>query len=180
MPRLKRDPEAIRYCEALNFALPEFEITTPARIAAFLAQVGHESGQLRYFQEIWGPTDQQKKYEPPSRVAKRLGNTEPGDGLRYRGRGPIQITGRSNYEKYGKLLNLPLVEKPDLAALPMHGFRIAGAYWKMRGLNELADGGTGEDFKDITVRINGGLTHLAQRIELWERAKKVFGVESPV
>jgi predicted chitinase len=168
------------YLWSLNPALVEFEINTPARIAAFFAQVGHESGQLAFWRELWGPTDQQKKYEPPSTVATDLGNTEPGDGFRYRGRGPIQITGRSNYKKYGELLHLPLIEQPELAAIPGVGFRIAGAFWKTHGLNELADSGTEDDFKRITRKINGGLTHLAQRIELWERAKKVFGVESPV
>lgn len=156
------------YLWCLNPALVEFEINTPARVAAFLAQVGHESGQLRYFEEIWGPTAAQKRYEG----RKDLGNTEASDGYRYRGRGPIQITGRANYKRYGELLNLPLIEQPELAAIPGVGFRIAGAYWKMHGLNELADRETEDNFKRITRKINGGLTHLAQRIELWKQAKK--------
>ena len=74
-------------------AIAEFAIETPARSAAFLAQVAHESGQFRFMEEIWGPTPAQQRYEPPSSLATTLGNTEAGDGRRFKGRGPIQITG---------------------------------------------------------------------------------------
>src|SRR5262249_59072227 len=109
-------------------------------------------------EEIGGPTAQQKKYEPPSDVATRLGNTQPGDGFRYRGRGPIQITGRANYEKYGDLLGVDLVGNPDLAATPQFAFSTAGLFWKLNGLNELADV---QDFTPITQRVNGGLHRFA-------------------
>jgi predicted chitinase len=148
-------------------------ISTPLRAAAFLAQIAHESAELRFMQELWGPTAQQKKYDPPSNVAKSLGNTQPGDGFRYRGRGPIQITGRANYKKYGDLLGVDLVGNPDLAAKPEYAFQTAGLFWRMRGLNELADA---EDFTTITKRINGGLTGLAERQRYYEVAKKALGL----
>ena len=176
MPRLRSiDSDKLKeYFNALTPALIEFEIIAPLRVAAFLAQIAHESGQLKYWEEIWGPTPAQKGYEGRA----DLGNTEPGDGYKYRGRGPIQITGRDNYKHYGALLNLHLIEKPDLAALPENGFRIAACYWKTHGLNELADGKVVVDFRMITRRINGGYSHLFERLEFWEKAKKTFGVEA--
>jgi predicted chitinase len=168
-------PEAKRnaYLPFLAKAMEEHEINTPLRAAAFLAQIAHESAELRFMQELWGPTAQQKKYEPPSDLAKDLGNTQPGDGFRYRGRGPIQITGRANYKKYGELLGVDLVGNPDLAAQPEYAFQIAGLFWSLRGLNKLADA---EDFPTITRRINGGLTGLAERERYYETAKKALGI----
>jgi putative chitinase len=170
MPNL---PEAKRntYLPFLAEAMEDHEINTPLRAAAFLAQIAHESAELRFMQELWGPTAQQKKYEPPSDLAKDLGNTAPGDGFRYRGRGPIQITGRANYKKYGELLGVDLVGNPDLAATPEYAFQIAGLFWSLRGLNKLADA---EDFTTITRRINGGLTGLAERQSYYETAKKAL------
>ncbi|MEQ1624980.1 MAG: glycoside hydrolase family 19 protein, partial [Sediminibacterium sp.] len=96
-----------------------------------------------------------------------LGNTESGDGKRFKGRGAIQLTGRANYKKYGQLLGLDLENNPKLAESAEHGFRIAAAFWKTHGLNELADSGL---FKSITKRINGGTNGLAERTEFYERA----------
>lgn len=157
----------------LNHAMDMFDINSPMRQAAFLAQIAHESGELKFFEEIWGPTAAQKRYEPPSDLAKRLGNTQPGDGKRYKGRGPIQITGRFNYRKYGQLLNVDLEGNPDLASTTQIGFETAGQFWKLNGLNELADV---PDFTAITKRINGGLNGLADREKYYERAKGVLGV----
>ena len=111
-------------------------------------------------EEIWGPTDPQRRYEPPNTLAARLGNTQPGDGKRFKGRGPIQVTGRFNYAKYGALLCVDLVQKPELAAAPEFAFATAGLYWQSNGLNELADAG---DFIKITRRINGGTNGLPDR-----------------
>lgn len=168
---------AEKYVDDLNAALVEFEITTPPRVAAFIAQIGHESGNLRYWREIWGPTPQQKKYEPPSAVARRLGNTHAGDGSRYRGRGPIQITGRSNYERFGEKLGLDLINNPELLEDSPHGFRAAGCFWQLKGLNELADEDTNKAFEEITRKINGGLNGWEDRFTRWERARKVFGLQ---
>ncbi len=144
----------------LNQAMQTFGVDTMQRTAAFIAQLAHESGQLRWMEEIWGPTDAQRRYEPPSPLAARLGNTQPGDGKRFKGRGPIQITGRFNYAKYGALLGVDLVAQPELAASPEFGFATAGLYWQSNGLNALADAG---EFTKITRRINGGTNGLADR-----------------
>jgi predicted chitinase len=173
MPRL---PQAKRqlYLPFMNRVMGIYEIDTPLRASAFLAQIAHESAELRFMEEIWGPTAQQKKYEPPSPVARALGNTKKGDGFRYRGRGPIQVTGRANYKKYGDLLGVDLVGNPDLAATPQYAFSTAGLFWKLNGLNELADV---QDFVTITRRINGGLNGLAERQRYYETAKDVLGAE---
>ncbi|MDX2033561.1 MAG: glycoside hydrolase family 19 protein [Blastocatellia bacterium] len=172
MPRLSADKRQL-YLPFLNRVMRDFQIDTPLRTAAFLAQLAHESGELRFMEEIWGPTAQQKRYEPPTDLAKRLGNTQPGDGKRYKGRGPIQITGRANYRRYGGLLDLDLENNPDLAATPQVAFEIAGVYWQTNGLNELADI---PDFVAITRRINGGVNGLADRQRYYETAKRVLGV----
>jgi putative chitinase len=156
--------------DPLNQALQEFEINTPARAAAFLAQIAHESGALKFFAEIWGPTAAQKRYEGRA----DLGNTQPGDGKRFKGRGPIQITGRANYSKYAKLLNLPLVDQPELLEQPEAGFRAAAAFWKNNGLNELADQNTSAAFLKITRKINGGTNGLPERQRYWALAKRAL------
>src|SRR5215467_14480028 len=103
-----------------------------------------------------------------------LGNTQPGDGKRYKGRGPIQLTGRANYRRAGKALGLDLEKDPAKAADPAVGFRVAGWFWKTHGLNELADKG---DFREITRRINGGYNGLASRQAFYKKAKEVLGVK---
>jgi putative chitinase len=175
MPRL---PQAKRelYLPFINKIMEIYEIDTPLRASAFLAQIAHESAELRFMEELWGPTEQQKKYEPPSAVATSLGNTQPGDGFRYRGRGPIQITGRANYKKYGDKLGVDLVGNPDLAATPQYAFSTAGLFWKSNGLNELADV---QDFGAITKRINGGLTGLQERQKYYEIAKNALSAHDP-
>jgi predicted chitinase len=175
MPKL---PQAKRqlYLPFLNKVMEIYEIDTPLRASAFLAQIAHESAELRFMEEIWGPTAQQKRYDPPTDLARRLGNTQPGDGFRYRGRGPIQITGRANYKKYGDLLGVDLVGNPDLAATPQYAFSTAGLFWKMNGLNELADI---QDFITITRRINGGLNGLQDRQKYYAIAKNVLGADEP-
>jgi putative chitinase len=158
------------YLPLLTAAAAQHGITTPVRLSAFVAQLLHESAGLQYFEELWGPTPAQERYE--GRVD--LGNTEPGDGKRFKGRGPIQITGRANYARYGKLLGLPLEQDPALAATPAVGFAIAGLYWVRNGLNELADRNTLQSFKQITKRINGGFNGLEDRVARWRLAQKVL------
>jgi predicted chitinase len=170
-----------RFLPFLQDAMTEFAIDRPAREAAFLAQLAHESGQFRFMEEIWGPTDQQRRYEPPSDLAARLGNTEPGDGRRFKGRGPIQITGRANYQRFGALLDVDLVSEPERAAAPDLAFRIAGLYWMKKGLNELADLATSDAFREITRRINGGFNGLHDRERFYAAARVVLGVrDAPV
>ncbi|AAO55611.1 glycoside hydrolase family 19 protein [Pseudomonas syringae group genomosp. 3] len=155
------------FAPVLNTAMSKHQILTPLRIAAFIAQVGHESGQLRYVREIWGPTPQQLGYEG----RKDLGNTVAGDGSKYRGRGLIQITGRANYAECGEALGLDLIHHPELLEQPEHATMSAAWYWSSRGLNSLADKG---DFLQITRRINGGTNGLADRQALYDRALKVL------
>jgi putative chitinase len=159
------------YLPHLNQAMLAYEVITPLRIAAFAAQLAHESGEFRWMEEIWGPTAAQLRYEPPGDLAKRLGNTQAGDGKRYKGRGPIQITGRFNYKKYGDLLGIDLAGDPALAASPEHAFATAGLYWQSNGLNALADA---QQFVTITRRINGGTNGLEDRQKYYERAKAVL------
>lgn len=166
MPTL---PQAKRqlYLPFIIKVMEIYEINTELRASAFLAQIAHESGELRFMEEIWGPTPAQKRYEPPGRKATELGNTQPGDGKRFKGRGAIQITGRANYKKYGDLLGFDLEGNPDLAATPQFAFSTAALYWQKRGLNELADV---RDFITITKRINGGTTGLKERQRYYEIA----------
>ena len=163
------------YLPHLNQAMQTYGVDTLLRTAAFIAQLAHESGEFRWMEELWGPTAAQRRYEPPSDLAKRLGNTQPGDGQRYKGRGPIQITGRFNYKKFGDLLGIDLIADPALAATPELAFATAGLYWQSNGLNELADA---QQFVTITRRINGGTNGLADRQMYYERAKTVLGVDA--
>ncbi|TWD49539.1 glycoside hydrolase family 19 protein [Pseudomonas sp. SJZ131] len=161
------------FISALNTAMTHRNINTPKRIAAFLAQVGHESGQLQYVREL-GSDQYLSKYDTGS-LAARLGNTPQadGDGQKYRGRGLIQITGRDNYRTcslglFGddRLLFIPeLLEKPQWAA------ESAAWFWEQKGLNELADR---DQFNSITRRINGGLNGLEDRLQLWARARALL------
>lgn len=171
MPHLSR-ARAETYAPPLANALDEFDITTPARMAAFLAQVAHESGELLFWSEIWGPSIAQAKYDGRA----DLGNTEPGDGYRYRGRGPLQITGRANYRACGAKLGIDLEADPDSVATPAVGFRCAGLFWHTKSLNVLADRETASAFQVITKRINGGLHGLEDRERYHASARAAFGL----
>ncbi len=163
------------WADVLNPAMEVFAINTPQRIAAFLAQIGHESGCGRWVREIWGPRPAQLRYEG----RKDLGNLRPGDGRKYLGRGLIQITGHSNYmavrdglRKY--MTNVPDFEQsPELLEMPRWAAYSAGWFWASHGLNELADNG---NFMSITRRINGGTNGYEDRVALWESGKDALGV----
>jgi len=151
-----------RFLQPLNDTMSEFEINTPARIRMFLAQIGHESGQLRYVKELASGTAYEGR--------KDLGNTSPGDGVRYKGRGLIQITGKANYVLLSLALGLPLLEKPELLEEDVNACRSAGWFWYNRNLSALADMGK---FELITRRINGGMNGYADRYKLLHRAMEV-------
>ncbi len=136
-------------------------ITTPLRIAHFLAQACVECEDFSALVEA-GPVSYFHRYDG------RMGNTHPGDGYRFRGRGVLQLTGRDNYARYGGLTGLDLVNYPDLAATPVHAFTLACAYWQDLDLNGAADL---DDVAAVTQRINGGLNGLAQRRAALARAK---------
>jgi putative chitinase len=175
MPRLS-DQRKSELLPFLTAAMAEFGIDAPARAAAFLAQLAHESGQFRYMEEIWGPTDAQRRYEPVTTLSRDLGNTDAGDGKRFKGRGPIQLTGRANYRRFGDLLGVDLIAEPQHAASPEVAFRVAGLFWSKKGLNELADVATADAFKVITRRINGGTNGLAERQAFYAAARRALGV----
>lgn len=167
MPMAKRAPE---FVEPLQAAMRRFDIDDNAqRVACFLAQIGHESGQLRYTRELWNPEQcpWQARYEGRA----DLGNIEPGDGERYMGRGLIQLTGRANYAQASRFFNIDFVGHPTLVEQPLHAAMTAGWFWHSRTLNPLADAG---DFEKITRRINGGLNGLDDRLALYRRAQQVF------
>lgn len=159
--------QASVFAPALNAAMGRYQIIGTKRVTAFIAQIGHESGQLLYVREIWGPTAQQARYEGRA----DLGNNVAGDGSKYRGRGLIQITGRTNYAACGEALGLDLIAHPELLELPQHAAMSAAWFWKQKGLNDLADK---DQFNTITRRINGGLNGLQDRLEIWSRARAVL------
>lgn len=170
------------FAQSFDDACRAYAINTPDRLAAFLAQVGHESRSFRYVREVWGPTPAQQRYEG----REDLGNTQPGDGVRYMGRGLIQTTGRANYcAVRDRLRARGLADVPDfeanpeaLEALPW-AVLSAADYWGMRGLNTLADD---DQFETITRRINGGLNGQADRLERWVAARNAiakFGAQAP-
>jgi len=166
------------FVDPLNAACDEFAIDSPARRAAFLAQVAHESGSFHYVRELASG----HAYEGNA----HLGNTQPGDGPRYKGRGLIQITGRKNYALAAEALDLPLLEQPELLERPMVAARSAGWFWTIGAglnlskaaiahglqlgcnLNDLADAG---DFEGITLAINGGLNGQDDRLAYFRRAQ---------
>ena len=155
------------FVSALNTAMNHYQIVGLKRVAAFVAQIGHESGQLKYVKEIWGPTKAQARYEGRA----DLGNTVAGDGSKYRGRGLIQITGRANYKACGEALALDLINEPELLEKPQHACMSAAWFWASRGLSTLADAG---QFDKITQRINGGQNGAADRQALYVKALKVL------
>ncbi|NWE16999.1 glycoside hydrolase family 19 protein [Pseudomonas yamanorum] len=161
------------FLASLNEAITLYQITTPKRIAAFLAQIGHESGELRYVREL-GSDQYLSKYDTGT-LAARLGNTPEadGDGQKYRGRGLIQITGRRNYLACSQALfgDERLLQQPELLEQPQWACESAAWFWQSNGLNELADN---DQFTTITRRINGGLNGLDNRLQLWARAKAVL------
>ena len=158
---------------ALNAAMLHRHITGPKRMAAFIAQVGHESGELRYVRELGGE-HYLSKYDTGA-LAARLGNTPDadGDGQKYRGRGLIQITGRRNYLACSRALfgDERLLHFPELLEQPQWAAESAAWFWHSNGLNELADQ---DQFTTITRRINGGLNGLEHRQQLWEKARAVL------
>ncbi len=188
------ESNADRYLEHLSACMDCYEIDTPKRQAAFLAQIGHESGSFTITQENMNysesrlleifpkhfTADQAKDYaRQPERIgsrayADRMGNgpESSGDGYRYRGRGLIQLTGKDDYAECGKALGIDLLRNPELLKEPQAASMSAGWEWERSKLNEIADLG---DFKKLTVRINGGLNGYADRCDRWAKAKLALG-----
>ena len=175
-------------------------IVTPARVCAVLAQVAHESGELRRLEEVLSYTAERLMQVWPKRFptlesatpyarapealanhvyANRLGNDGAGDGWRYRGGGLIMLTGRANHAEAAEGTGLGLVEHPEILRTPGPAPAVTACwFWQSKGCNELADATTGsmpEDaFRKLTRRINGGLTGLTERMAYWTKAKEVI------
>lgn len=158
----------------LTAAMTTYEINTQTRAAAFLAQIGHESGGLKYTSELWGPTAAQQGYEGRA----DLGNHLPGDGFKFRGHGLIQVTGRANHARMRDRLRVRFgVRVPDFEAQPEQlaqpewAAYSAADFWGDHDLNELADV---SDFMRLTRRINGGTNGYADRVARYENAMQVL------
>lgn len=161
----------------LNVWMEKFHITTYNRITTFLAQLAHESGSFRYVRELASG----KAYEGRA----DLGNIYPGDGIFFKGRGLIQITGRSNYRACSLALfgDLRLLKNPELLESPQYAVASACWFWSMKGLNEIADQPGNAVFvrkekkytkiEWITLKINGGQNGLSDRKQFYEIAKKI-------
>ena len=200
------------FVPVLNTAMMRYQIVGAKRIAAFIAQVGHESGHLarlvenlNYSADGLANTWPSRYGEPdgkggfvkvqvagkvrnkpntlaliaarkPEQIANiaygnRMGNTAPGDGWKYRGRGLIQITGKNNYRACGEVLGLDLIAQPELLEKPQHACMSAAWFWATNGMNTLGDAG---NFDAITQRINGGQNGATDRQALYAKALKVL------
>ena len=184
-------PVAGVFVPVLNAAMSRYQIVGTKRIAAFIAQVGHESGHLtRLAENLNYSADALRRNWPsrfdvelasavarkPEQIANiaygnRMGNIAPGDGCKYRGRGLIQITGKNNYRACGEALGLDLIAQPELLEKPQHACMSAAWFWATNGLNTLADAGK---FDAITQRINGGQNGATDRQALYAKALKVL------
>jgi putative chitinase len=195
---IPKNPYVEQWCNALNKLLPDYGIDTPERVAAFLAQCAHESGGFMFLQENlnyraaslrkifpkYFPTDilaehyasmPNKAEAIANRIyANRMGNgpETSGDGFRYRGRGLIQLTGKSNYEAFAESIETPLEEIPAYLETFEGAVQSACWFWESNNLNQFADT---DDIKTMTRRINGGFIGLEDREKHYNHAKHVFG-----
>ncbi|RIX98811.1 peptidoglycan-binding protein [Aureimonas flava] len=140
--------------------LDEYDIGSRLRIAHFMAQVTHECAGFRTTEEFASGSAYEGRTD--------LGNTKRGDGVRYKGRGLLQLTGRANYRRLGERLGLPLEDEPEIAADPAISLRIACEYWHERRINPACDG---DDLVKVTRLVNGGLNGLEDRRNFLKRAK---------
>ena len=198
VPKVGTQAEVV--ASSLNQAISEANITTRIGQAMFIAQLAHESAGFTRLEEMGGKTTftfakyQEKEaddkvydyfffmYDKDSpsprrqKVALRLGNDKAGDGVRYKGRGYIQLTGRSNYRQAGVALGLDLEKNPGTAATPSVAARIAGWYWRTRKLNSYTNVDSEDNFKKVTRGINGGERGLEDRQKYYTLAKFVLMV----
>ena len=177
---------ATKFMDAINAACDKFQINIPIRQLCFLAQVGHESGSLFFTEELASGAAYEGR--------KSLGNTQPGDGIRFKGRGLIQITGRANYKAIGDALLVDLIKNPTLLGgknvnkcTPdqlINAAMSAGWFWNSRKLNDIADkiniskpidtGTNLDNFVLITKKINGGTNGLHDRLNRYKTGVKFF------
>jgi putative chitinase len=172
MPNAKDKVDA--FLPYINGYADTYKITTPKRMAHFLAQIAHESGELRYTKEL-GNRNYFHKYDV-GKLKNMLGNLKDGDGYKYRGRGLIQITGRANYQalQKSKEVTEDIMEHPELLEQPRYATKSAMWWWWKHGLNEKADS---DSFTVITKTINGGTYGLESRRNYLKRAKAALKVK---
>ncbi|WP_178133770.1 peptidoglycan-binding protein [Vineibacter terrae] len=205
MPRAHATGRAELWLPSLNAQMPAYRIDRERRIEMFLATIAEETGELQVQAENLSYTGE-RLYElfagtfrdlaqaravaaqGPEAIANwiyadarrspgfRLGNNAPDDGWRYRGRGPMQLTGKANYFRFFAAVGMPLDTDPDYLLTPEGGAQSAAHFWAANGCNEIADSG---DFTALTRRVNGGLINLATRQYYWDRAQAAIG-ETPM
>jgi len=157
---------AVELALSANVHFPAYGIMDSGlRLAHFMAQLTHESGGFRYMEEIASGAAYEGRAD--------LGNAQPGDGKRYKGRGPIQLTGRTNYREYGQALGIYFEDHPELVAIPSIGLHVACEFWKRKGMNAYADM---DDVETISRKINGGTNGLADRKAKLAIIKGVIGI----
>ena len=159
-------PLGVALGAAMAVAFPMSAITSDLQVCHWVAQATHETEEFRYLTELGG-SSYFARYEGDS----SLGNTKPGDGFLFRGRGIFQITGRWNYAHYAAKLGEPLLDNPNLAAQPTVAVKIACAFWTEHGIGRLADA---DDVEGVTRKINGGLNGLADREAILIRLKGLY------
>jgi putative chitinase len=192
---IKGNPYINEWFEALNAILPEYEINSPRRVAAFMAQCAHESGGFRALKENlnYKAASLRKvfpRYFPddaiaaayankPEMIANRVygnrmgnGTEDSGDGFRYCGRGLIQLTGKDNYTWFAESIETPLEDIPEYLGTFEGAVQSACWFWETNNLNKEADAG---DIKTMTRKINGGYIGLEDRVKHYEHALHIFG-----
>jgi len=190
-----KNPYLDYWWEAVYSILPEYDINTPERVAAFIAQCAHESGGFRFLKENlnYKAASLQKvfpKYFPdagtaaayankPEKIANRVyanrmgnGDEASGDGWRYCGRGLIQLTGKNNYTFFAGSLDIPIEEASEYLETFEGAVQSACFFWDQNGLNKWADA---KDILTLTKRINGGTIGLEDRKKHYEHALHVLG-----
>lgn len=168
--------DAGKYLSYINSAMSKYDINTAARQLAFLSQVGQESDHLRTMEEYASGADYEFRSD--------LGNTVEGDGVKYKGRGALQVTGRANYNSVSKALGIDAINNPSLLSQPQYAFLTAAWWWYNHGLNQIADTmniskplsdpQNTAAFDKITKVINGGYNGLVQRENNWQAGEAAF------
>jgi putative chitinase len=194
-----KDPDG--WVDAMTEVFPKYDIDTPERVASFIAQCGHESGGWRTFSEnlnysaksldavfgkyfVRGGRNAEEYARKPEKIANVVyanrmdnGDTNSGDGYRYRGRGPIQLTGKANYASFASDMDVDVLSNPDQVAEDKTVALMSAIwFWNKNKLNQYADSG---DIKTMTKRINGGYIGLEDRIHHWKQALEMMGSDTP-
>lgn len=186
-----------RWADPLSDAFKIYDISNEKRIAAFLSQVLVESGNFKWLEENlnysakgllttfpkYFNVSQAKNYErKPQAIASRVygnrmgnGDEKSGDGWKYRGRGLIQLTGKSNYQKFDVTVSDNIIDNPDLVKTPKYAVLSACWFWDINNLNDLADAG---NIVGMSRKVNGGDNHLDERVDLYNRIMKVYDTKN--